>query len=94
MGWRKHWRERSTELADEYRDKSTGSWLGSALLATVAGGAILGGALYLLDWAFQDQRHLLRSLSTGAFSLLGHECGGRFLGWRTHRKRTRQTSPS
>ena len=90
MGWREHRRELAGQLADEYRDESAASWLGSAVLITAVGGVVLGGALYLLDWAFQDERHLLRSYSTGLLAVLGHLCGRRYLGWRAHRRRTRQ----
>jgi hypothetical protein len=90
MRWREHRRQRFAQLANEYRDESNASWLGGALLVAVVGGVALGGALYLLDWAFQDERYLLRSFSTGALSVLGYQCGRRYFGWRAHRRRSRQ----
>jgi hypothetical protein len=94
MGWREHRRKRVTQLADEYQYESTASWRVGAVLAVVLGGGALGGALYLLEWAVQGERHLLRSFSTSTLSVLGYECGGRYLGWRAHSRRTRQPDQS
>jgi hypothetical protein len=90
MGWREYQREHFAQLANEYRDESVASWLGGALLMAVAGGIIAGGALYLLDWAFQAERNLLRSFASGALSVVGYQCGRRYFGWLAHRRRARR----